>query len=87
MKSKSVIRLSSKGQIVFPKKFRDKYGLHGGDYLVLEELDDGIFVIEKQPQTRIEALTAEVRKEAKKRGITRKDIEEAIEEARTCVKE
>ena len=82
MKTKKMIRLSSKGQIVLPKRFRDKYGLHGGDYLIMEELDDGVLVIEKQPQTRIEALTAELRKEAKARGITRKDVEDAIEEAR-----
>jgi AbrB family looped-hinge helix DNA binding protein len=77
-----MVRISSKGQIVLPKGYREKYDLRAGDYLVVEELDDGALVLERPPQTRIEVLTAELRREVKSRGITRRDLEEAIKETR-----
>jgi len=82
MASRGTVRLSSKGQIVLPKRYRDKYGLRTGDCLVVDELDDGVLVIERQPRTRIEELTAQLREEVRKRGITRKDLEDAIKETR-----
>jgi len=82
MATRNTVRLSSKGQIVLPKRFRDRYGLNEGDYLVVEELDGGVLVIERQPQTRLQKLTAELRKEVKSRGITRKELEDAIKETR-----
>ena len=48
----SVIRLSSKGQIVIPKAIRDKHHCHEGQELELIESEAGLVLKEKRPFDR-----------------------------------
>jgi AbrB family looped-hinge helix DNA binding protein len=45
----SVIRLSSKGQIVIPKAIRDKHRWREGQELEIIESEDGLVLKEKRP--------------------------------------
>ena len=45
----SIIRLSSKGQIVIPKAIRDKHHWREGQELEIVESEEGLVVKEKQP--------------------------------------
>ena len=77
-----IVRVSSKGQIVLPKRYRDKLGIHEGDCVLLHEVDDGLLLMEKMTESPLEAITAEIRQEAKERGFTRDDLMAAIKERR-----
>ena len=82
MGNERMVRVSSKGQIVLPKRFRDKMHVEAGDYIVIEESPDGGVNLRKQPETWLESITKELRDEVEASGFTRKDLEEAIREVR-----
>ena len=82
MRRKEIIRVSSKGQIVLPKRSREKMGVREGDYVSVYELEDGILLLEKLPQSPLDAITAGLRAEAKRRKFTREELAEAIERVR-----
>ena len=78
MAIRKMVRVSSKGQIVLPKRIREKLEIHEGDYLFVEESKDGISILRHQPETRLEALTKELRDEVEAEGFTREDLDELI---------
>jgi AbrB family looped-hinge helix DNA binding protein len=77
-------RLSSKGQIVIPEEIREEMHLHTGDrFLVLAE--EGVVILKTifQPeQTEYNSLIKKARKAAKKVGLTKADVSNAIKQAR-----
>ena len=79
-----VTRLSSKGQVVIPRKIRDALGLSVGEtFLVMAE--DDTFILKRIAGPRPEefrALAGRSRKAARKAGLKKKDVEEAIRRAR-----
>jgi AbrB family looped-hinge helix DNA binding protein len=81
----SVIKISSKGQIVIPASWRKRMGLKDGEELLAISEGD-ILLLKKIEKT---ALIAEfedairpIRKKIKKLGITRKDVDTAIKKIR-----
>jgi len=76
------VRVSTKGQIVLPKRYRDGMGIREGDYISVYEVDDGILILEKTKPSRLEALTENLRKEAKRRKFTREQLQAAIKAVR-----
>lgn len=82
MQTKKLVRLSSKGQIVLPKRVRERMQAQAGDYIVVEEQPDGSVNIRKQPETWFESITKGLRAEVEARGFTPEDLEEAIQEVR-----
>lgn len=82
MQQGRMIRVSSKGQIVLPKLMREKMDIHEGDYIFVQEIEDGVLILEKQPALSLDNITSALRKEARSKGTTRKEIEQAVEEAR-----
>jgi len=47
MSSSKMVRVSSKGQIMLPKSFRDMTGIIDGDYIYIEEIS-GILLTKNQ---------------------------------------
>ncbi|MBI2843090.1 MAG: AbrB/MazE/SpoVT family DNA-binding domain-containing protein [Armatimonadetes bacterium] len=82
MNRSEIIRVSSKGQIVLPKRYRDKMGIREGDYVSIHELEDGVLLIERAPQSMLDVITTEFRAEAKERGFTREELAQAIKAKR-----
>lgn len=37
-------RVKRNGQITIPKEYREKFGIHDGDYIHCEAMEDGILV-------------------------------------------
>lgn len=78
-----VTRVSSKGQIVLPKQYRDDLNIQEGDYLSIYEVDDGILLVEKLKQSPLEAIAADLREEARRQKFTREELESAIKSRRS----
>ena len=76
-----ITKASTRGQIVLPKSIRDRIGICSGDFFAVYSDGDTIF-IKKIEMKRIKELFEETSKEfskhAKKIGLTKKMIEEAV---------
>jgi AbrB family looped-hinge helix DNA binding protein len=80
----SLTRMSSKGQIVIPKELREYLGLHEGEVFAMYGEGDTLVLkkIEVPSKEEFEKLMEWGSQIAKEKGITRKDVEEAIREIR-----
>jgi AbrB family looped-hinge helix DNA binding protein len=76
-----VVKMTRSGQITLPSNFRADLGIFEGDYLVVEEVGD-LIVIKKLGRESLRAFMGELRKEARKAGITRAMVGKAIRELR-----
>lgn len=77
-------RMSSKGQIVVPKELRDELGLTSGQVFLMFGREGTIVLkkVNRPSDDEFEALLKWGQAYAKKRGITRKAVLDAIEELR-----
>ncbi|MHB9038302.1 MAG: AbrB/MazE/SpoVT family DNA-binding domain-containing protein [Armatimonadota bacterium] len=82
MQTKKLVRVSSKGQIVLPKRLREKMGVSEGDYLVVSELADGIIILGKSKRDLFDVITEPIRHEAERQGFTREELMEMIKAMR-----
>ena len=78
-------KLSSKGQVVIPSDIRKKMGLkEGAPFAVVTSKDTILLKKIKMPTLEdFEKLTAKTAEIARRRAITKKDVEEAIREVRS----
>ncbi|MDO8508502.1 MAG: AbrB/MazE/SpoVT family DNA-binding domain-containing protein [Nanoarchaeota archaeon] len=80
-----VITISSKGQIVIPKKIREEAGLAEQDKLVVVSDKDQIIlkkVSKEKAKKKLLELIDEIGKRFKDSGITEEDIQKEIEAVR-----
>jgi len=82
MATERMVRVSSKGQIVLPKRIRDKMGLREGDYLAVAELEEGLIIMGKSRRDVFDALAEPIRREAEEQGITPDDVMDLIKKMR-----
>jgi len=77
-------RLSSKGQVVIPEEVRKSLGLKEGDQFVVIGKGDAVILktIAEPSLEDLEELLKEAQKQAKKAGLKKSDIQEAIEKVR-----
>ena len=77
-------KMSSKGQIVIPEEIRNKLGLKSGDkFLVVGENDVVILKALSAPSLdEFDELIKQARAKAKKAGVKRADIKEAVRQTR-----
>jgi AbrB family looped-hinge helix DNA binding protein len=78
-----VIKVTSKGQITIPIEIRKKLQLEKESYIVVDMIGD--YIIMKKVGLKLKEISDMISKSAKKRGITRKDIEKAIRNTRSEV--
>jgi AbrB family looped-hinge helix DNA binding protein len=84
METLATTRMSSKGQVVIPESIRKQLNLQeGAQFVVVGNADVVILKVVMPPDMgEFDALIQQARKQAKKAGLTQKDIELAIAKAR-----
>lgn len=82
MKTERMVRVSSKGQIVLPKRLRDKLDFHEGDYLIVDELSDGLLVIGKPSRALFDLITEPIKRDLEVQGFTREELMDMIKSMR-----
>jgi len=82
IKDKYIVRLSSKGQLVLPKRIREEMKLNPGDILILKKDQDGTWKMEKGEILVFREFSQRLQEEAEKRGYTEEELAKDVEEAR-----
>ena len=82
MKADRLVRISSKGQIVLPKRLRDKMGYQEGDYLFVGEYGKGIVLLGKSLAELFDQIVEPIRQEAEAQGFTREELMKMIKDMR-----
>jgi AbrB family looped-hinge helix DNA binding protein len=84
MSEAATTKLSSKGQVVIPEEIRDRLGLKpGAQFVVVGDRDVVILkVIQTPDMAEFDELVGRARKAARKAGLKRSDVREAIQSAR-----
>lgn len=84
METLATTRMSSKGQVVIPESIRKQLNLQeGAQFVVVGDADVVILKVVMQPDMgEFDALIQQARKQAKKAGLTQKDVESAVVKAR-----
>ena len=78
-----VTRISSKGQVVIPKSIRERLKLREGDRLIAYARGNLIILRRLEGEESILRLLSQpVRKKIAELGVTRKDVDNAVEWAR-----
>lgn len=82
--SRHAAKVTSKGQVTIPKPIRELMELQEGDYLVMECDDDRLIVRKAavSPTEDFDRLAERVARRFRDRGISKREVEEAIRAAR-----
>ncbi len=75
-------KMSTRGQVVIPKRIREFLNVNEDSIFTVVALDRETIVLRKLSKEKILADFAKIRKKVKKAGLTRKDVEKAIAEIR-----
>ncbi|MBD3408364.1 MAG: AbrB/MazE/SpoVT family DNA-binding domain-containing protein [Candidatus Lokiarchaeota archaeon] len=78
-----VIKATSKGQITLPNQIRQQLGIDQNSYIAVDVIGD--YVLMKKVNVKLTEISKLFQEEAKRRNISKKEIEEAILESRTEV--
>ena len=76
----STTKMSSKGQVVIPEAIRKQLGLEPGDQFVVVAGKDAVILktIAAPAMDEFDELLAEARKQARRAGLTRSDVTDAL---------
>jgi len=84
MYSAGTYKITRRGQITIPRPIRKSLKLHEGDMLDFFYLDDMVLLKKKkEPVEVFRSLAEKVRKEFKRKGITRDDVAAEIKAYRS----
>ena len=77
-------RMSSKGQVVIPEDVRRRLGLKAGSQFVVVAGDDAVILkpVIEPDMSQFDELLAEARSQARRAGVRKADITDAIREVR-----
>lgn len=78
----SLVKMSEKGQLVVPDEIRKKEGFKAGDRFIAFPVEDGVVFKRMDVRAEFERLAKEIRAEFRKKRVTKKILEEAIQWAR-----
>jgi len=84
MQTLTTTRMSSKGQVVIPEEIRDRLGLRSGtQFVVVGDRDVVILKVISAPSMKeFDDLIAEARRQARRSGLRKSDIDAAITKIR-----
>lgn len=77
-------RMSSRGQVVIPEDVRRRLGLKAGSQFVVVAGDDAVILkpVIEPDMSQFDELLAEARSQARRAGVRKADITDAIREVR-----
>ena len=75
-----VIKVTSKGQVTLPKEIRRKLQISKDSYIAVDIIGD--YIIMKKVGLKLKELSELVQKNATKKNITKKEIDDAILQSR-----
>lgn len=80
----STTKMTSKGQVVIPEETRKRLGMKPGtQFMVVESADALIFKVIQPPSMEdFDKLLAETRRQARKAGLKKSDIAQAVKSVR-----
>jgi len=78
-----VIKVTSKGQVTLPKEIRKKLQISKDSYIAVDIIGD--YIIMKKVGLKLKELSELVQKNAIKKNITKKEINDAILQSRNEV--
>jgi AbrB family looped-hinge helix DNA binding protein len=80
MESLATTRMSSKGQVVIPEEIRDRLGLKAGtQFVVVGDRDMVILKAISAPSLKeFDDLIGDVRRQARRAGLRKSDVEAAV---------
>ena len=84
MQTLTTTRMSSKGQVVIPEEIRDRLGLQSGtQFVVVGDRDVVILKAISAPSMKeFDDLIAEARRQARRSGLKKSDIDAAVTKIR-----
>ncbi|MBI3617426.1 MAG: AbrB/MazE/SpoVT family DNA-binding domain-containing protein [Candidatus Omnitrophica bacterium] len=84
----STTKMTSKGQVVIPEETRKRLGMKPGtQFMVVESADALIFKVIQPPSMEdFDKLLAETRRQARKAGLKKSDITQAVKSVRAETK-
>ncbi|NWG01343.1 MAG: AbrB/MazE/SpoVT family DNA-binding domain-containing protein [Syntrophaceae bacterium] len=84
MQTLTTTRMSSKGQVVIPEEIRDRLGLQSGtQFVVVGDRDVVILKAISAPSMKeFDDLIAEARRQARRSGLRKSDIDSAVTKIR-----
>jgi len=84
MTNLATTKMSSKGQVVIPEEIRKRLGLKAGAQFVVVAENDTVIMKAISPPSmdEFDTLVAEARKQAKKAGLKKADIDAIISDVR-----
>ena len=84
MQTLTTTRMSSKGQVVIPEEIRDRLGLQSGtQFVVVGDRDVVILKAISSPSMKeFNNLIAQARKQARRSGLKKSDIDAAVAKVR-----
>jgi antitoxin PrlF len=74
--------MSSRGQVVIPQAIRDMLHLDPGEKFIVIGEDDTILLKRLELPSALDALLKKTRALAKEKGITQRDVEDALKRVR-----
>jgi len=80
-----LVKMSEKGQLVVPRRIREKEGFKSSDRFIAIEVNDGVlFKRVEIPEVKIEfeALSRDIQSHFKKNKVKQSDVAEAVKWAR-----
>jgi len=80
--SPQIIKVTSKGQVTLPVEFRKSLDIDRDSYMLASSLSGRFILMEKIETSPLDKMTEILEEEAKRKGITRKEIAKTIKEIR-----
>ena len=74
-----ISKVTARGQITLPQKLREEEGITENDYVIIKKF--GKYILISKAELEIDDIAKAFRAEAKRRGITKKDLMSALKKA------
>lgn len=79
-----ISKVTSRGQVTIPQELRKEEGITADDYVAIRRV--GNYIVLGKAELRLDEITEAFEKEAKTKGISKKDLLDELEEVKKSKK-